>query len=705
MRRKLPSLVVCVVLAIAMFVSVDLSFEVVTRAKSATIYVPYDYPTIQEAIDAASDGDTVFIYSCPDPILPYRESIVIDKNIDLIGEDRKTTIIEGGWSPYDFPPAITISSEVHNTKISGFTISYGGSGISIYGKDIIISGNKFVNNGINGAIVVNSADNIISNNIINGAVNLYSGANRNLISGNTLTLNYQDIGLYYTIGNELKKNTITGGGIIIKGNIPEYWTTHLIGTSNIVNGSPICYWKNKIGGTVPHNSGQVILANCTKVKISNQDFDYCSVGVELGFCSGINITGITSSFNSYGIYLRHSKDNFIAYNKIYNNYFEGIFLEDSNNNNIIRNSISENGHWVFPDEELDAGITLTRSLNNRIYHNNFVDNIIQAQDDRKDNYWNDNYPCGGNYWSDYWGEDLFYGSNQNIPGADGIGDTPYVIDKNSWDRYPLISPYIPPTIPNFSPNANAGIDQDIYLGQVVEFNGSNSTDPEGDILNYIWDYGDGSPNGIGANPIHTFTTEGEYIVTLTVWDNYRNKDTDTCIINVTYCRSIYLDKGWNLISLPTIQLDIDIKIVLQSINGEYNIVQYYNSSDKDDPWKAHVVGKPISNDLIHIYHTISFWINITQPGGAILILDGAGPSNTSFVGLHPGWNMVGYPSLGDKKRTAALNNLVFGSDVDSVWMFNAATHSWREIGENDYFEIGRGYWVHAKKKCVWEVPV
>ena len=57
------------------------------------------------------------------------------------------------------------------------------------------------------------------------------------------------------------------------------------------------------------------------------------------------------------------------------------------------------------------------------------------------NFWDDGYPSGGNYWSDYTGVDLFSGSYQNETGSDGIGDAPYIIDENNVDRYPLMGPF------------------------------------------------------------------------------------------------------------------------------------------------------------------------------------------------------------------------------------------------------------------------
>ena len=61
-----------------------------------TLYVggigPGNYTTIQNAIDNASDGDTVFVYAYSSP---YYENVLVNRSINLIGEDKNTTIIDG----------------------------------------------------------------------------------------------------------------------------------------------------------------------------------------------------------------------------------------------------------------------------------------------------------------------------------------------------------------------------------------------------------------------------------------------------------------------------------------------------------------------------------------------------------------------------------------------------------------------------------
>jgi len=169
---------------------------------------------------------------------------------------------------------------------------------------------------------------------------------------------------------------------------------------------------------------------------------------------------------------------------------------------------------------------------------------------------------------------------------------------------------------------------------------------------------------------------------------------------------IKLYEGWNLISIPFIQIDTNLESVLDSINGSYDAVQWYDISDALDPWKHYQISKPtILNDLGNIDHKMGFWIHITKPGGVLFECSGIIPIENQSITLKTGWNLVGYPSLTNKSRDMALNNLNFTSDVDAIWTYNASSQKWEKIGEFDYFERGRGYWVHSKVEKTWEVPI
>ncbi len=168
---------------------------------------------------------------------------------------------------------------------------------------------------------------------------------------------------------------------------------------------------------------------------------------------------------------------------------------------------------------------------------------------------------------------------------------------------------------------------------------------------------------------------------------------------------ITLKQGWNLISIPLNQDNQDLENVLENIDGYYDAVQWYDVSDSNDPWKHHKVGKPYGNDLTKINESMGFWVHITEPGETIFLYNGTLPTENQTITLHPGWNQVGYPSKTVYNRTEGLKTIDFGSEVDRVQWFEARTQMWYEMGSDDNFEPTRGYWIHAKTQCLWEVPL
>ncbi len=114
------------------------------------------------------------------------------------------------------------------------------------------------------------------------------------------------------------------------------------------------------------------------------------------------------------------------------NHHHGINLSGANNNRIVGNTIEANTH----------GIILGSSCSgNQFYHNNFIDNETQVlYMGTGSNTWDDGYPSGGNYWSDF--DEPSEGAYDN--NDDGIVDDPYEIDENNEDRYPLMRPWVKP---------------------------------------------------------------------------------------------------------------------------------------------------------------------------------------------------------------------------------------------------------------------
>jgi len=136
-----------------------------------------NYSKIQDAIDNASDGDTVFVYNGT-----YSELIHVDKSINLLGQDKNETIISGTYEESDSENmVITVASD--HVKIMGFTITGEGgyfldfflrtcSGISIdkY-ENCTISGNILNNLGNWGIRARQSNNNTITDNVIYNVLN------------------------------------------------------------------------------------------------------------------------------------------------------------------------------------------------------------------------------------------------------------------------------------------------------------------------------------------------------------------------------------------------------------------------------------------------------------------------------------------------------------------------------------------------------
>jgi parallel beta-helix repeat protein len=746
MGRKVIAIWLCLTMLLGMIVIVDVTMDFTVKVRGATLYVNTTgsggaYTSIQDAINDSIDGDTVFVYNGT-----YIENVIVNKTINLTGEDKNNTKIDGGgsgnvvyvnvnwvnitgftitngtygmWFDSSSNSSITNNNVISNRGLpAGYGIVFGPSsnnsiinnnvlnnGNGIYlglSSNSIIAGNEISSNddtgiwfdGLSDSTVTNnnisingwygmafawasnntitgnnassndqygiylssssnntitgnnassnepygiylssssnttvtgnnvshneygivfwssSRNSIMDNDVLNNGwgIALYSSSNNNKIydnnvsnnawgiecdtsSNNNLTNNNVSsssvwgIVLFSSNNHYINNNTLFKDGISLWGDQLSHYNSHAIQINNMANGKPIRYYKDSGNFMVDGiQMGQLIIANCTNLTAKNLQINETEVAVTIAFSAKIEITQ----------------------NSIFNNRY-GIDLESSSNNSVTSNNITSNSWW---------GIRLSSSFDNRIYHNNIINNIGQATDDTDYNLWNDTYPSGGNYWSDYGGIDKYKGPNQNIPGSDGIGDTYYpIFDGNNEDNYPLMEPY---------------------------------------------------------KSLENYTA---------------------------------LKQGWNLISIPLIQEERNLTRVLGTIDGSYDAVQWHDPTDTNDPWKHHKVCKQFGNDLFELNETMGFWIHITQPGDTIFLYNGTQPTQNQTIQLHEGWNIVGYPSLSSYNRTEGLNNLTFNTHVNAIWTYNAATQKYKQLTESDYFEIGKGYYIHTKAECTWAVPL
>jgi parallel beta-helix repeat protein len=382
---------------------------------------PADFRTVQEAINAASSGDTILVRPGT-----YKENPVITKPLSLLGENASQTTIlaENTWK--------TVTVNASKVTISGFTIQ-GFGGVPFQPNNVVISidnqnsyGNNITCNIITGdgyGISLRGSHHYVTDNYVtsNGFAGIYlNGSSNNVITGNNVTGGKTGITIAYPSSNNiLRNNTMTGDNLnfhVIGYDIPSF--TNDIDTSNNVNGKPIYYWVGKANQVVPADAGAVYIINSVNITVQDLELSNNGQGVLLAWTTGSTVrrNNITKCDN--GIRIQSASNNLITQNNIYGNR-AGVALWNASYNTLTNNTIKDSGnHAVY----------LFFSTGNRFYHNDF-NNIIQVQTDGLDNSWDNGYPSGGNYWSDYSGSDA---------NGDGIGDTPYIIKGNVSDHYPLM---------------------------------------------------------------------------------------------------------------------------------------------------------------------------------------------------------------------------------------------------------------------------
>jgi parallel beta-helix repeat protein len=181
-------------------------------------------------------------------------------------------------------------------------------------------------------------------------------------------------------------------------------------------------------------------------------------GIWLNGVQYVTIKNVNIKEFAIGILLFDSSNyNIISGNNITANSESGIyFYMGCSNNRIFGNNIADNVGTY------SVGIKFGYSSDNSIYHNNFVNNRLNVYSVGSMNVWDDGYPTGGNYWSDYDGADFYGGPFQNETGSDGIGDIPYIIDEHNQDSYPLMNPLVDLAVVGVMPSVT-----EVYVGQFV----------------------------------------------------------------------------------------------------------------------------------------------------------------------------------------------------------------------------------------------
>jgi len=366
--------------------------------------------------------------------------------------------------------------------------------------------NNTVNRNEYGFWVYRAENNTIHNNSVTSnqrnGFHVYYASN-NLIANNTITNNsLHAIYVIYSTYNTFSGNRMERGGIDMRGYSEERLNTHDFSQGNTVNGKPVYHFRDASNLTVPTDGGQVILTNCTSIRIEDSNCSNGSTGILIGFSSDITMVNITShgnsdrgihmvyafncsirdsyfSDNQFGLFLENCQDNKLIStifkgNKVtgiqmeesQRNHFsscrisdsvEGIYIHDSSNNTFTNNSLLDNDGGILLDGTSYEGY----SVNNSAHHNHLVGSVqygIRVGD-------NDGNPI--NATNNWWGHDSGPYHPTANPNGQGDNITEYV-DFSPWEgNYPFID--------FISPNPSTDYEQILFSGHGI-----------GEVQRYVW---------------------------------------------------------------------------------------------------------------------------------------------------------------------------------------------------------------------------
>lgn len=270
----------------------------------------------------------------------------------------------------------------------------------------------------NGTVLTNVSNvtetNIMITNFTNGVELDYSS--NNVLSEDNVANNGNGIELTYSSGNAVFDNNVSSNGDGI--DIGSSSNSTLSG--NTVTGN------SQYGIHLDSSTGDTLTGN----NVTNND-----VGILLGSSSGNTLSGNYVGNNGHGIEVSYSSGDTLTGNNVTDNLM-GIVFGTSSYNVLSGNNVASNNVY---------GIYLYSSFSNSIFHNSIVTNAGAVFSEISNNTWDDGFPSGGNYWSDYQAK---YPNATETDGS-GIWNTPYVIDANNTDHYPLMVQYAIPEFPSF----------------------------------------------------------------------------------------------------------------------------------------------------------------------------------------------------------------------------------------------------------------
>jgi parallel beta-helix repeat protein len=223
MKKAVICILICMLMTISTMVPIPATPSSEKKSQPLNmgniLYVggsgPNNYTKIQDAIDNATNGDTVFVF---DDSSPYYETVMINTSLSLQGEDKDTTIINGSLGDYpDTNFTIGVSINADNVTVRGFTIQGCNlTGIAIAASTCTITTNILSDNyygiamGAANDTQVEGSNIIIDNLFLRNVAGIYvSGGLGNIITGNVFSQNTIGITVALSANTNISHNIIS----------------------------------------------------------------------------------------------------------------------------------------------------------------------------------------------------------------------------------------------------------------------------------------------------------------------------------------------------------------------------------------------------------------------------------------------------------------------------------------------------------------
>jgi len=385
-----------------------LAFSIEAVKASGTIYIKADGSVDPEGTPILRDGDLyTFTNDIFDEIIVEKDNIVID-GAGYTVQGKGSGIGGSNGINMSYRNNVTLKNVEVTNSIHGIRLYFSGNNTLAN----ITASNNFIGINLDHSKNNTLTDNNASNN--EGGIFLVESSSNNNITGNNASNNVEGILVRSSSNNNITGNNAANSaeGILIKNS-----SNNLLAGNNFSS-------NEGYGIRLDHSNNNTLTSN-------NVSYTGKVIGIGIRFeYSNSNLLAGNILFSNWqdGINLLVSMNNTLVDNIALKNEVSGIVLILSGNNTLAGNTALNNEYGI-----LIVSTSILPFPNNTLFHNNLIDNTVQASSaGGYPNRWDDGYISGGNYWSDYTGTDT---------DGDGIGDVPYIIDADNEDRYPLMEPW------------------------------------------------------------------------------------------------------------------------------------------------------------------------------------------------------------------------------------------------------------------------